>query len=584
MKRFFISISILISLGFPANAQESSWLQLEAHSSLRAAQERTRAYAGAFEAVNGFSMPGGWYAVVLGPFTKQEAEERRRTLRRENLIPNDSFIADGRGYRQQFWPIGANTLTAEPIGEAPTETTAIEMSVVEPAISEPTAPQPVADIEETTRQARKSEALLNRDERKMLQTALQWEGFYTAAIDGAFGRGTRRSMAAYQAEMGYKATGILTTNQRAELLKNYNAILEGIGLATIIDKSTGIQIDMPMALVEFARYEPPFVHYDSKNDSGVRVLLISQTGDQASLFGLYDIMQTLEIVPLAGERKRKDCSFVLTGKTEKFTSYTYAALESGMIKGFTLIWPQGDGKRLERVIAAMKASFKPVGNTALDPNLGEPTAEQRIDLISGLEIRKPIISRTGFYIDSVGRVLTTASSVQNCGRISIDETYDARVELVNSELGIAVLKPINTLAPVAFASFNTKPPRLNSEIAVSGYSYEGALGSATTTFGKLTDIRGLRGEEYLRRLAMVTQSGDAGGPVFDMTGAVLGMLLPHSTSSTQKLPEEVNFAVSADAIAKAGVKLPASTISGALAPIELAAKGIDMTVLVSCWN
>lgn len=584
MKQFLLSISILISLVFSANAQESSWLQLEAHSSLRAAQERTRAYAGAFEAVNGFSMPGGWYAVALGPFTKQEAEERRRALRRENLIPNDSFIVDGRGYRQQFWPIGANTLAAEPIGETSAEASPVETVVVEPIEPTITVPQPVASIEETPRQARKSEALLNRDERKMLQTALQWEGFYTAAIDGAFGRGTRRSMAAYQTEMGYKATGILTTKQRVELLKNYNAILEGIGLATITDEAAGIQIDMPMAMVEFARHEPPFVHYDSKNDSGVRVLLISQTGDQASLFGLYDIMQTLEIVPLEGERKRKDRSFVLTGQNEKFTSYTYAALKSGMIKGFTLIWPQGDEKRLERVIAAMKASFMPVGNTALDPNLGEPTAEQRIDLISGLEIRKPIISRTGFYIDSVGRVLTTASSVQNCSRISIDETYEANVEMVNAELGIAVLKPINKLAPVAFATFNTKPPRLNSEIAVSGYSYEGALGSATTTFGKLTDIRGLRGEENLRRLAMVIQSGDAGGPVFDMTGAVLGMLLPRSTSSTQQLPEEVNFAIGADAIAKAGVALPASSVSGALAPVELAAKAIDMTVLVSCWN
>ena len=38
--------------------------------------------------------------------------------------------------------------------------------------------------------------------------------------------------------------------------------------------------------------------------SGVRVLLISQSGDQGTLFGLYDIMQTLEIVPMEGPRDR----------------------------------------------------------------------------------------------------------------------------------------------------------------------------------------------------------------------------------------------------------------------------------------
>ncbi len=581
MKRLFFSILILISVAFTttANAQQSSWIQLEAHSSLQAAQERTRAYAGAFEAVNGFSMPGGWYAVALGPFTRQEAEDRRRALRRENLIPRDSFIVDGRGYRQQFWPIGANTLTAPPIGETGVQTTAAD-----PVVTAPPAPQPIVDIEETPRQARKSEAALSREEKKMLQIALQWEGFYNAAIDGSFGRGTRASMSNYQTAMGYQPTGVLTTRQRAELLKNYNAILDGIGLETVVNEAAGIQMDMPLALVEFSRYEPPFVHYDSKENSGVRVLLISQTGDQASLFGLYDIMQTLEIVPLNGDRKRKDRSFVLTGQNDKITSYTYAALKDGMIKGFTLIWPTGDEKRHARVIAAMKASFKPVGNTALDPNLGEPTAEQRIDLLAGLEIRKPTISRSGFYIDGKGRVLTTAAAVQNCGRISIDDTYDATVETLNDNLGIAVLKPVDKLAPLAFAKFSTTPPRLNTDVAVAGYSYEGALGAATTTFGTLADMRGLHGEEDLRRLAMVTQSGDAGGPVFDMTGAVLGMLLPRPTSGAQQLPEDVNFAVGANAIARTGIKLPTSSAAGALTPVELSARAVNMTVLVSCWN
>jgi len=43
--------------------------------------------------------------------------------------------------------------------------------------------------------------------------------FYNAAIDGSFGRGTRNSMAAWQEANGYEINGILTTAQRAELLK-----------------------------------------------------------------------------------------------------------------------------------------------------------------------------------------------------------------------------------------------------------------------------------------------------------------------------------------------------------------------------
>ena len=48
-------------------------------------------------------------------------------------------------------------------------------------------------------------------------------------------------------------------------------------------------------------YEAPFAHYDGKD--GAQVLLISQSGDGDTLFGLYDIMQTLEIVPPEGERR-----------------------------------------------------------------------------------------------------------------------------------------------------------------------------------------------------------------------------------------------------------------------------------------
>ena len=580
MRQFFVLVIFTIFAAFSgvANAQQSAWVQIEAQPSLRQGQDRARAYAGVFDNVSGFSIGSGWYAIALGPYTPAGAASTLETLRRENLIPRDSFIADGRAYRNQFWPIGGNTLT-----QPPTEPQTSDQASEAPVVA---TPPPPAD--ETPRQARRSEAQLTRDQRKLLQTALQWEGFYASAIDGMFGKGTRRSMAAYQESRNYEATGILTTMQRDELIDNYNAVLAGIGLAPVRDEAAGIEINIPTALVEFAKYEPPFVQYNSKGDSGVRVLLISQMGDQATLFGLYDIMQTLEIVPTEGSRERRDNSFVLTGQNDKISSYTYAALKGGMVKGFTVIWPSGDEKRRMRVIDEMKASFVPFGDTALDEMLGQPDEEQRIDLLAGLEIRKPIMSRSGFYVDTGGRVLTTAKVVENCGRISLDETYDAKVSFVDEVLGIALLKPIENLSPETFANFRTAMPRIKSEIAVAGYPYEGALGSATMTFGTLADIRGLRGEKELRRLALYAQDGDAGGPVLDMSGSVLGMLLPKVQANGQRLPDEVSFAISAQAmgevLAENGVTISASQPGSAMTPEDLTILGTDMTVLVSCWN
>jgi len=587
MKQFFVWVILALFsvLTGPATAQQSSWIQIEAQPSLRQGTERARAYAGVFENVNGFSIGSGWYAVALGPFTDVGAEAHRVQLRRENLIPRDSFVVDGTAFRQQFWPIGADTRDQTPVA-APAQTAELTQT---PAVEAPAAaPPPPAPSDETKREARKSESLLSRDGRKLLQIALQWEGFYTAAIDGAFGPGTRNAMATYQAAMGYDETGVLTTKQRDQLIADYNAILEGIGLASIREEAAGIEIDIPRALVEFDKYEPPFVHFRSKEDNGVRVLLISQIGDKSSLFGLYDLMQTLAIVPTEGERNRRDNSFTLTGQDENIHSYTYAALKGGMVKGFTLIWPTGDEKRRGRVIEAMKASFKPFGDTALDDTMGDASADQHIDLMAGLEIRKPTIARSGFYVDAGGRVLTTIEAVQSCERILIDDTYEAKVSFENAALGIALLTPIESLSPASHANFRTAMPRINAEVAVSGYSYEGVLGASTMTFGTLADIRGLKGEVELRRLAVSAQDGDAGGPVFDMTGSVLGMLLPKAHASAQRLPDEVSFAISAEAMGAAlsenGVTISASQPGGAVTPEDLSAIGSSMTVLVSCWN
>ena len=117
------------------------------------------------------------------------------------------------------------------------------------------------------------------------------------------------------------------------------------------------------------------------------MLLISQPGDRRTLYGLYDIMQTLAIMPLEGPRERTGDRFTLEGRDSKVVTYAEARLIDGEIKGFTLVWPTGDEARRTRVLAAMQESFTRLDNV-LDPAAGMDDA-QSIDLVSGLEIRKP---------------------------------------------------------------------------------------------------------------------------------------------------------------------------------------------------
>ncbi|MEQ8921435.1 MAG: serine protease, partial [Roseovarius sp.] len=233
----------------------------------------------------------------------------------------------------------------------------------------------------------------------------------------------------------------------------------------------------------------------------------------------------------------------------------------------------------------MQASFQRLGGV-LDPGAGADEV-QNVDLVSGLEIRRPKLSRSGFYVDQSGTVVTTLEAVQGCERVTLDEDYNARVIGIDEALGIAVLKPVDALAPIAVAAFQDTPPRLQSDIAVAGYSYGGVLGSPTLTFGQLADAKGLNGEENLKRLALATLEGDAGGPVVDAYGAVVGMLLPASQSGRQ-LPEGVSFAADAAAVRQVLADLginPSSTSGGTTIPPEtLSKQASGMTVLVSCWE
>jgi S1-C subfamily serine protease len=583
-----VLFGLILLLPVSVSAQDSGddivWVQIEAQPSLNVATRSAREYAAELEDVNGFSLGAGWYGIALGPYRRADAEVVLRTLRRDRVIPRDSYIEQSERFRQQFWPVGANVLN---LGVAETPSIIAQANEEEtsqvPVVATP-EPEPEPS-DETLREARQSEARLSRDEKKDLQIALKWAGFYTAAIDGSYGQGTRRSMRAWQEANGFATTGVLTTLQRAALIAQYNSVLDGLGLEMVRNDKAGIEMMMPTAQVAFEKFEPPFAHYNTQGDIGARVLLISQAGDQDTLFGLYDIMQTLEIVPLNGPRERKNSSFSLVGENAQVVSETQVSLRDGQIKGFTLIWPAGDEERRTRLLDEMNKSFTRIPGV-LDPAEGG-NAEQAIDLVSGLQIRQPKISRSGFFIDNGGSVVTTSEAVQSCTRLTIDGDTDADVVADDTTKGLAMLKPKTALAPLAVAAFNTTDTRLQSEVSVAGYSYEGVLSAATLTFGTLADVRGLAGEEEVSRLSLAAQDGDAGGPVFDASGAVMGMLLPKATSG-QQLPEDVSFALDATAIAEmassAGLRLSASTQTGTAAPRDLRLAAQGMTVLVSCWE
>lgn len=553
---------VILTLVLSSAAQAQSWVQIEAQPGVASALERAEAYAQILPDVNAFGTGGTWNIIALGPFlTEDEARRRLLELRAQRLVPSDSFVSDGRNFRERIF--GTGIAAVQPSDPAP---------VLEPG-------------EETPAEARASERSLSRDERALIQTALRYEGFYNSVIDAAFGPGTRRAMSAWQESNGYEPTGILTTLQRRQLVDGYQSVIASLGLAPVSDEAAGIEIELPTALVKFDRYDAPFAHYEPSTDDGVKVILISRSGDATTLAAYFDIMQMLEIVPTEGERSLGRESFTIDGRNSTIRSHSFVRRAGDAIKGFTLVWPVGDEKRFQLALDAMKASFRT--NEAVLPD-GMGSGIQDIDLLSGLEIRRPERSGSGFYITSDGAVLTTTNAVRQCRRITLDEDVEAEIVAENADLGFALLRPREALAPLSIARLAVSEPRLQSDIAVSGYSFGGLLSSPTLTFGTISDLKGLNGDTQVKRLSITSEPGDAGGPVLAASGAVIGMLLADAEGGNRQLPGDVAFAADAPVLAEFlsanGVTPTASDIGETIPPEDLTLLAADLTVLVSCWN
>lgn len=599
MRRVYIVLILgLLGLGHMAVAQQDNdevvWVQVEAQPNIAQATERVRAYAATVPDVNGFSVGRGWFGIVLGPYARADAEQVLRVYRSEGVIPRDSFITFSERLGPQFWPRGEDVLGRGTVLEAIPVERGDNDIIQEPFDGPDPTPRVEPDSQtiqiqqpdETRTEAQRSERSLSRDEKKDLQIALQWAGFYQGAIDGAYGRGTRGAMQAWQQANNFEVTGVLTTLQRAALIKQYNAVLEGLGLELVQDSRTGIAMELPLDVVSFDRYQAPFAHFDATDDvKEAKVLLISQSGDQTTLAGLYDILQTLELMPLEGPRERNTRSFSITGRNSDLVAEARASLEDSEIKGYILLWPTGDEERRTRLLAKMDESFARIDGVLEDAAGAD--LDQAIDLVAGLQIRSPRLSRSGFFVDRDGTVVTSTEAVQSCTRITLDEDTDAQIATLDNNKGVAVLRPSTRLAPLQIGRFRAAPPRLNSDVMAAGYSYEGVLNAPTVTSGTLSDVRGLGGETDVDRLALSALPGDVGGPVLDSAGAVLGMLLPRENGA-RDLPDDVSFALDGASILSvleaAGLNGAQTERSTPMNPVDLAATATGMTVLVSCWD
>ncbi len=212
--------------------------------------------------------------------------------------------------------------------------------------------------------------------------------------------------------------------------------------------------------------------------------------------------------------------------------------------------------------------------------------------------REVVATGSGFAVTRDGLVLTNEHVVAGCGELRVRAPEGG----LSMAASLVAFDPSNDLAllqaPVRFAASavfrDGRGIRSGDGIVVVGHPLRGLLADeASVTTGAVSALAGLRNDARYLQLTAPVQPGNSGGPLVDMSGRVVGVVVAKLDAmkvadATGDIPQNVNFAVKA-AIARSfldanDVAYASAPPEGAMAAADVGAATKAMTVLVECWR
>ena len=160
-------------------------------------------------------------------------------------------------------------------------------------------------------------------------------------------------------------------------------------------------------------------------------------------------------------------------------------------------------------------------------------------------------SGTGFFV-APDLIVTNWHVVSGCRqgiyvRYPDQNSFAAGVVGQDSANDLALLRAgTSGLAVVAFRL----APRLGEAVATYGFPYHGILSSSGNfTLGNVTSMTGMGDDSRFLQMSTPIQPGNSGGPLLDMSGAVVGVVVAQLSAVNMMLagssvPQNVNAGVS----------------------------------------
>ena len=446
-------------------------------------------------------------------------------------------------------------------------------------------------------------ASLTTADKRFLQAALAFEGYYNGLLDGDWGPRSRDAMQRYSlSEFGTSSEewhmAFLASTFFDEWTDNGWVVeyIPSLGMSFLTPERAKINQPPSKNFVNWRHSNSTLAYSIGIHDRSTAQSLHDYTSNwHDSTKPLYAVRKSNFAVTAA---KKSDGSILYTRSNlvrgnwstimlsaKPWDEPTLNAVAASITVGRSPQVIFTEGGRLEQAIRQTAALLE--GDKSTEPP--QHDAEVSAEVAEPSEANSSASSGTGFFVSEQGYVLTNAHVVDGCSRVTVDEAPATVIEK-DSDFDLALLKT-EMAANKSIASFSAAPARLNSDVTVVGYPYAGLLGGLNVTRGSVSSLKGLGGNPTTMQITAPVQMGNSGGPLVGNSGEIVGVIVSKIDAlkfadATGDLPQSVNYAIRGEIaklfLSQNGVNPSLILSQDPIEPTELATKAESYTVYIEC--
>lgn len=418
---------------------------------------------------------------------------------------------------------------------------------------------------------------LSETERKAIQADLIWTGHLNSTATGAFGPLTFRAVNAFKGAQG-AADGMLAPAERQALARAAQTARTAAGFSLLTDERSGVRLGIPQKLLP--KRDANTLGGSRWQSADQRVTLDTSAVPQGEpLPSLFEkaTAPNPNIQRRVTYKLLRPDFFVIAGETPSGKFYRRVAAGPAGTRGFSIGYDKALSASFDRVVTAIADSFEPFPGA-------EPTkpASSPAPVAARPEAARPVSERVGTgLVVAPGLVLTARTAVEGC-------------KSVRAGGRAATLRPVDPaggLALVEVAGLSVaERPAFAGDVAPSAGESVLALAFARGADGGLAAVA-LPGEVVAAGAAvsLPLQPGQAGSPVFDRQGRLLGVVAsePPAGGLVAGVAPLRRYALAGaemlrPVLAKAEVALSPGPAGGTLSTGAIVARNAPALVAIAC--